>query len=195
VRNRGQAPDVVSAGPRSAKPLTFWRAVAALLAGALVGAVLLATHYRSEAASLRSAAPVHPRIDPVALSAVMAALPPAGRLAGEVMAVIADRAGGQAQVIVTAQITGGHAHARYELSGGDCAGKVPGHVWAAGTTGLGGSATLTGHAQLVQLSQEYYFLLTGPGIAQGQLGPGAHGWFSATRGLAAVGDGQAPCAP
>jgi hypothetical protein len=196
VRNRGQTPDVVSAGPCSAKALTVWRTVAALLAGALVGAVLLATHYRSEAASLRpAAAPVHPRIDPVALSTVMAALPPAGRLAGAVMAVIADRASGQAQVIVTAQITGGHAHARYELSGGDCAGHVPDHVWAASTTSMGGSATLTGHAQPVQLSQEYYFLLTGPGIAQGQLGPGVHGWFSATRGLAAVGDGQAPCAP
>jgi hypothetical protein len=196
VRNRGQPPDVVSAGPHSAKALTVWRTVAALLAGALVGAVFLATYYRSEAASLHSAAaPVPPSIDPVALSTVMAALPPTGRLAGEVMAVIADRASGQAQVIVTAQITGGHAHARYELSGGDCAANVPDHVWATSTTGMGGSATLTGHTQLVRLSQEYYFLLTGPGIARGQLGPGVHGWFSATRGLAAVGDGQAPCAP
>jgi hypothetical protein len=167
-----------------------------LLAAALVGTALLATHYRGEAASLRSAAAhIHQRIAPVTLSAAMAELPPVGWLAGEVVAVIAGRAGGQAQVVVTAQITGGRAHARYELSGGDCAGSVPDHVWAAGTTSTGGSATLTGDAQVVRLSHEYYFLLTGPGIALGQLGPGVHGWFGVAHGLAPVGDGRAPCLP
>jgi hypothetical protein len=167
-----------------------------LLAALLAGAVLLTVHYRGEAASLRSAAVRdHRGAGPVVLSAAVAALPPAGPLAGEVTAVTARPSGGQAQVIVTARITGGRADARYELSGSDCAGHTTERTWAAGITSSGGSATLTGTTQAARLGQEYYLLLTGPGIAQDHPGPGVHGWFGTTHGWSAVHGQIAPCAP
>jgi hypothetical protein len=166
-----------------------------LLALALAGAVLAAVHYRSQAAALRSAAHAHRSAGPVTLFATTAVLPPAGPLAGEVTAVTASPAGGPPQVVVTARITGGRPHARYELYGGDCGAGAAGRTWAAGTTGTDGSANLNGRAQPVQASHEYFLVLTTPGLYQEHPGPAVHGWFQAARGLSAVHGGIAPCAP
>jgi hypothetical protein len=192
----GPAPDVISAGRRPLPARLAWQVAVAVLAAALAGAVWAAVHYRAEAAALRSAAA---RADPgaglVTFSATTAALPPAGSLAGEVTAVAINPSRGQAQVIVTARITGGRPHDRYELYGSDCAPGAVGRTWAAGTTGTDGSASLTGRAQAVQTSHEYFLTLAAPGLYQDHPGPAVHGWFGAARGLSAVRGGIAPCAP
>lgn len=188
-------PDVIAAGLRTASAPLIWKTVV-LLAAALAGSVLAAAHYRSQAAALRSAAArVHGGAGPVALFATIAVLPSAGQLAGEITAVAVGPSSGQVQVIVTARITGGRPDIRYELSGGDCAGGAPDRTWAAGSTGTGGSADLTGHSQAVWVSHEYYLVLSAPGLYQDHPGPAMHGWFGTSRGLSAVRGGVAPCAP
>jgi hypothetical protein len=123
------------------------------------------------------------------------ALPPAGPLAGEVTAVAINPSRGQAQVIVTARITGGRPHDRYELYGSDCAPGTADRIWASDTTSMNGSADLAGRAQAVQTSHEYFLTLAAPGLYQDHPGPAVHGWFRAARGLSAVRGGIAPCAP
>jgi hypothetical protein len=187
------SPDMISAGPRTVPPRLAWLTAVVLLAAALAGAVLLALHYRSETAALRSAR-AYRSAGPVAFSATITALPSAGPLAGEVTAVAID-SNRQAQVIVTARVTGGHPHSRYELSGGDCTGNAADQTWAAGTTGADGSADLTGHSRAVWVSHEYYLVLSAPGLYQEHPGPAVHGWFGSARGLSAVRGGAEPCAP
>jgi Resolvase, N terminal domain len=82
-----------------------------------------------------------------------------------------------------------------ELYGGDCAGGGADHTWAAGTTGTDGSADLTGHSWTVSVSDEYYLVLSAPGLYQDHPGPAVHGWFGSGRGLSTVRGWVEPCAP
>jgi hypothetical protein len=191
----GPAPDVISAGPRIPRRRLAGRAAAGLLAIALAAAVLAAVHYHGQTEALRAAASRAPRsAGPVALAAATAALPPAGTLTGEVTAVTASTAGGQAQVIITAQITGARPHTRYELSGGDCTSDTASVTWAAGTTSAAGSADLTGPARQISASHEYFLVLGAPGLYQNHPGPAVHGRFTTGR-LSPVHGDVAPCAP
>jgi hypothetical protein len=171
-----------------------------LLAAALTGAILLAVHYRGEAAALRrqlrsTRVPVPRGVVGPALSSSTTALPSAGLLAGQVTAFVARSSSGLAQIVVTGQITGGRPHSRYELVGGDCTVGAAGRIWAAGVTNARGSADLTGHPQAVSVSHEYYLTLAAPGLLHDHPGPAVHGYFGIIRGLSAVPGGNAPCAP
>jgi hypothetical protein len=167
----------------------------------LAAAITIAVHYCSEAAALRrhlhsARAPgAPPSAAAPRLSSSTTALPSSGTLAGEVTAVTARSSAGLAEVIVTARITGGRPHSSYELLGGDCAGTAAGHRWAAGVTDARGSADLTGAARTVSVSDEYYLVLGSAGMYQTHPGPAVHGYFGIARGLSAVRDGVAPCAP
>jgi hypothetical protein len=176
-----------------------WLTAVALLAAALTGAIILAGHYRGEAAAahrqLRSArAPVPPRPAPV-LSSDTAALPPSGTLTGEVTVFAARSSAGMAQVIVTARITGGRPDSPYELFGGDCAGNAADHAWAIAVTDARGSANLAGHAWTVSVSHEYYLVVGTPGLYREHPGPAVRGHFGIARGLSAVRTRVTPCAP
>jgi hypothetical protein len=175
-------------------------AVTVLLAAALSGAILIAMHYRGEAASLRRQLPadraaVPASIGSLALSSSTTTLPAAGPLAGQVTAFAVRSSARLAQIIVTARITGGRPQSSYELYGAGCAGHAADHAWAAGITDARGTADLTGHAWTVSVSQEYYLVLGGPGMYNDRPGPAVHGYFGMARGLSAVHGGIAPCAP
>ncbi len=134
-----QPADVISAGPRTFSSRVAWLTAVVLLAAALTGAIIVAVHYRGEAAAahrqLRSArVPVPPRTAPPKLSSGTTALPSSGALAGEVTVFAVRSSAGRAQVIVTARISGGRPQSQYELFGGDCAGNAADHYWAVGVT-------------------------------------------------------------
>ncbi len=191
---------MISADPRAVSSRVAWLTVVVLLAAALMGAILVAVHYRDEAAAVRrqfrsARVPVPPSAVSPVLSSSTAALPSAGPLAGQVTAFVAGSSSGLAQVMVTGRITGGRPHSRYELLGGDCAGDAADRIWAAGITDARGSADLTGHAWTVSVSHEYYLVLGAPGMFQDHPGPAVHGYFGMARGLSAVRNGIAPCAP
>jgi hypothetical protein len=191
---------MISAGPRKVSSRVAWLTAVVLLAAALTGAILVAVHYRGEAAAahrqLRSAgAPVPPRPAPPTLSSDTTALPSSGTLTGEVTVFAARSSAGLAQVIVTARISVGRPHSRYELFGGDCAGDAADHAWAIAVTDARGSADLTGHAWTVSVSHEYYLVVGTPGLYHEHPGPAVHGHFGIARGLSAARAGVAPCAP
>ena len=195
-----QPADVISAGPRRVSSRAAWLTAVVLLAAALSGAIIVAVHYRGEAAAahrqLRSArAPVPPRPAPPTLSSDTTALRPSGSLTGEVTVFAARSSAGLAQVIVTAWISGGRPHSQYELFGGDCAGNAADHAWAIAVTDARGSAALIGHALTVAVSHEYYLVVGTPGLYHEHPGPAVHGHFGIARGLSAVRAGVAPCAP
>ena len=163
-----QPADVISAGPRRVSSRVVWLTAVVLLAAALTGTIIVAVHYRGEAAAahrqLRSArAPVPPRPAPPALS--------------------------------TARISGGRPHSQYELFGGDCAGNAANHAWAIAVTDARGSADLAGHAWTVSVSHEYYLVVGTPGLYREHPGPAVRGYFGVARGLSAVRSRVAPCAP
>ncbi len=192
--------DVISAGPQRVSSRVAWLTAVVLLAAALTGTIIVAVHYRGEAAAahrqLRSArASVPPRPAPPTLSSDTTALPPSGTLTGEVTVFAARSSAGLAQVIVTARITGGRPHSQYELFGGDCAGNAADHAWAIAVTDARGSADLTGHAWTVSVSHEYYLVVGTPGLYHEHPGPAVRGHFGIARGLSAVRSGVAPCAP
>jgi hypothetical protein len=194
-----QPADVISAGPRKVSPRVAWLTAVVLLAAALTGAIIVAVHYRGEAAAahrqLRSArAPAPARSAPPALSSDTTALPSSGTLTGEVTVFAARSSAGLAQVIVTARISGGRPQSQYELFGGDCAGNAADHYWAVGVTDARGSADLTGHPWTVSASHQYY-LMVGTGLYREHPGPAVRGYFGIARGLSAVRHGVAPCAP
>jgi hypothetical protein len=191
----GPAPDVISAGPRMFPGHLAARATIGLLAAALAVAVLAAVHYHGQATAVRAtAAQAHHSAGPVTLSAAAATtLPPAGTLTGEVTSVTAITSG-RAQVIVTARIIGARPHTRFELSGGDCTSSTPTIAWAVGTTSAVGSASLTGHAQTITASHQYFLVLGAPGLYHNHPGPAVHGRFTTT-GLSPVHGNAAPCAP
>lgn len=168
---------------------------------AVAGAITVAVHYRSEAAALRRhlhsvRAPVAPpSAAPPRLSSSTTALPASGTLAGEVTVVTARFSARLAEVVVTARISGGLPHSSYMLFGGDCAGNAADHTWAAGLTDASGSADLTGQAWTVSLSDQYYLVVSSPGMNQTHPGPAVHGYIGIPRGLSAVQDTVEPCAP
>jgi hypothetical protein len=177
-----------------------WITAMAVLAAALVVAVAAASSYRGEAAHARQElasvdASVTAKVPLLLrLSSSTAALPSSRLLAGEVTVFAVHSSAGLARIMVTAQIRGGRPHARYELSGGDCAGNGPDHDWAAGVTDAAGSAEMTGPAWTVSVSHEYFLALNGPG-RQDPPGPALRGHFGRVGGLSAVVGGVAPCAP
>ena len=144
-----------------------------LLAAALAGAITVAVHYRAEAAARRhqparpvTATPATPT-GPLTLASGTAALPSSGALNGEVTVFSARTSGRQAQIMLSAQISGARPHTRYELIGFDCEGSSAGYqTWATGVTGAGGEGNLTGHALSVSLS-DYYWLYLRPPPARG----------------------------
>ena len=195
-----QPADVISAGPRRVSSRVVWLTAVVLLAAALTGTIIVAVHYRGEAAALRrqlrsTRAPVPSRPAPPTLSRDTTALPSSGTLTGEVTVFAVRSSAGLAQVIVTARISGGRPHARYELSGGDCAGNAADHSWAAGVTDARGSADLSGHVWRVSVSDEYFLVVGSPGMYREHPGPAVHGYFGIARGLSAVPPGVPACAP
>jgi hypothetical protein len=171
-----------------------------LLAAALIGALVLALHYRHEAAmfhrQLRSVpVQVSPRSSSETISSDTVLLPASGRLAGEVTVFAVRSSAARARVVVTARITGGHPGSQYELFGGDCAGNAADHAWAWGTTDSRGSADIAGWPWTVSLDHEYYLIVGSPGLYGEHPGPAVHGRFGLARGLSAVRDQAAPCAP
>jgi hypothetical protein len=197
-----QPADVISASPRAVPSRVAWLTVVVVLAAALIGALVVASHYRQEAAmrhrQLR-AAPVVPVAPPsralLAMSSDTVALPASGKLAGEVTSFAVLFSAGRVQVVVTARITGGRPDSQYELFGGDCAGKAADHAWAWGTTDTHGSADLAGQAWTVSAGHEYYLVVTSPGLYREHPGPAVRGQFGFARGLSAVPNGFPPCAP
>ena len=194
-----QPGDVISADPRPVSSWAAWLVVVALLAAALTGAIITAVHYREEAAALRRVRPARalatPSIAPPVLSSDTTALPSFGALTGELTVFAVRSSAGLAQVIVTARISGGRPHSRYELYGGDCANNAADHYWAAGVTNARGSADLTGQAWRVSVSDEYYLAVGSPRLNQDHPGPAVHGHFGIVHGLSPVRGGIEPCAP
>ena len=195
----GQDPaDVISADPRSMALRPVWGLAVALLAAALAAAVVATLHYRDEATAARRqlqsvTGPAPAGFASLLLSASTAALPGAPPLSGEVTAFAVRSSSGLARVVVTAQITGGRPDVRYELLGGDCAGDVPVHDWAAGRTDAHGSAELTGRPWTISVSHRYFLALSSPG--SDHPGPAVHGYFGRVHGLGPVRGGIAPCVP
>lgn len=198
-----QPADVISAEPRRVPSRAAWLAAVVLLAAALAGAIIVAVHYRDEVSALQQVRPARPsaprgpaQARPVpTLVSEMSALPSSGPLTVEVTVFTARSSAGLAQVIVTARISGGRRHSRYELFGGDCAGDTADWTWVAGFTDARGSADLTGRVVTVSLRDEYSLILGGPGLGQSHPGPAVHGYFGIASGLSPVGDDFPPCAP
>jgi hypothetical protein len=190
---------VISADPRTVSSQAAWLVAVVLLAAALTGAIVAAVHYRAEAAALRRMRPVRVNIAsgialPV-LSSYTTGLPSSGALTGELTVFAVRSSAGLAQVIVTARISGGQPHSRYELYGGNCANDATDHNWAAGVTDARGSADLTGQAWTVSVSDEYYLAVGSPHINRGRPAPAVHGHFAIVHGLTPVQRSIAPCAP
>jgi hypothetical protein len=192
--------DIIFADPRTFSRRVAWPMTVVLVATALIAAILVAVHYRGEAASVRrqlhsNGTPVPVSTGSLALSSTTVALPAPGPLAGQVTVFAVRSSARQAQIIVTARITGGRPHSRYELFGAGCAGNAAVRTWAAGIADARGSADLTGQAWTVSVSTEYYIVLGAPGMYQDHPGPAVHGYLGIARGLSAVRGGIAPCAP
>jgi hypothetical protein len=197
--------DIISAAPRKLPSWAAWLAVVMLLAAALAKSIIVAVHYRDEVVALRrqahlpqSSAPPSPsqtRPPPPMLVSETSTLPSSRPLTVQVTAFTARSSAGSAWVIVTARVSGGRPHSRYELSGGDCTGNANDWTWAAGVTSAHGSADLTGRAVRVSSRDEYYLILSAPGPGQSHPGHALHGYFGIAHGLSAVHDGYPPCAP
>lgn len=196
---RPQPADVISANPRAVRSWLAW-VVVAVLAAALAGAMTVAVHYRGEVVALRRQirpapairpAPELPssRAVPLSLSSGTARLPPYKSLNGEVT-VFSVQAGQQAQIMLSARISGGRPDTRYDLIGFDCDGSVGYQTWATGTTGADGSGDLNGAALTVSLHDSYWLYLSLP---SGSAGPGLLGNFTATGQFSAVSAGNPAC--
>lgn len=196
--------DIISAAPRKLPSCAAWLAAVILLAAALGKSIILAVHYRDEVMALqrqvhlhRLSAPSSPaqtRPSPLTLVSETSTVPSSRPLTVQVTALTARSSAGSAWVIVTARVSGGRPHSRYELTGGDCAGDAADWTWAAGFTSSGGSAELTGRVVKVSSRDEYYLILSAPGLGQNHPGPALHGYFGIAHGLSAVHDSFPPCA-
>ena len=196
VSNCGMKPqpdDVISANPRAVVSWLAW-VIVAVLAAALAGAITIAVHYRGEVSALRREtrpapairpAPVHPSggVVPLTLSSGTARLAPYRSLNGEVTVFSARQTGRQAQIMVSARISGGRPDTRYDLIGADCDGSSVG-AWATGTTGADGSGNLDGTAVTVSLHAYYMLYLKLP---SGSPGPSLLGNFTTDGQFSAVG--------
>jgi len=198
-----QPADIISAAPRKLPSWAAWLAVVMLLAAALARSITVAVHYRDEVLALRRQghlpglsappSPAQARPSPLTLVSETSTLPSSRPLTVQVTAFTARSPAGSARVIVTARVSGGRPHSRYELTGGDCAGDAADRTWAAGFTSARGSADLTGRVVKVSSRDEYYIMLSAPGHSHP--GPALHGYFGIAHGLSAVHDGFPPCAP
>ena len=200
-REPAEPADVISSGPRTVSSRAAWlTAVVLLLAAALTLALIAAVHYHAEATAARHQSrpppkPGLPRPARLILSSGTTTLPSSGTLTGEVTVFAARSSTSRAQVIVTAQISGGRPHAQYELFGGDCAGNAPDHPWAVAITNARGSARFAGRAWTVSVSHEYYLIVGTPGLYREHPGPAVRGQFGIPRDLSPVRHGVAPCPP
>jgi hypothetical protein len=200
-----QPADVISAAPRKVPSWATWLVIVMLLAAALAKSIIVAMHYRGEVLALRrqghpprlSAPPSPAQTPPPPLTLVSetSTLPSSRPLTVQVTAFTARSSAGQARVIVTARVSGGRPHSRYELTGGDCAGDAADRTWAAGLTSARGSADLTGRVVEVSSRDEYYLILSAPGTGHSDPGPALHGYFGLAHGLSAVHEGFPACAP
>jgi len=182
-----------------------WLAVAVLLSAALAKSIIVAVHYRDEVLTLRrqghlprlSAPPSWAKTQPPPLTLLSetSTLPSSRPLTVRVTVFAARSSAGSARVIVIARVSGGRPYSRYELTGGECAGDAANWTWAAGFTGARGSADLNGRVVKVSSRDEYYLILSAPGLGQSHPGPALHGYFGIAHGLSAVHDGFPPCAP
>lgn len=196
--NPRQPDDVISANPRTISVRAAALTAIVLLAAALAGAITVTVHYRGEAAArqhrrarLVTAAPAR-ATGPLTLASGTVALPSSGALSGEVTVFSVRTAGRQAQIMLSARISGARPHARYELIGFDCEGSSAGYqTWATGVTGAGGRGNLTGRALPVSLS-DYYWLYLRPPSARGPQSS-LLGSFSATGKFAAAQAGNPAC--
>lgn len=168
-------PDVIPVRPRAAPSRAAWFAVV-LLTAALAAAITVAVHYRTDAVYRSTTA-----------------LPTSGTLAGTITVFTAHASSGKAQIVLSARISGGLPHTRYELSGNDCTSNAADHSWASGLTNAHGFATLSGPAWMVSTSHEYFLVLSSPGLNQNRPGPALHGFFGRAPGLSAISGGFAPC--
>ena len=164
-----QPDDVISANPRTISRPTASLIVIVVLAAALTGAITVAVHYRGQAAALHHrparsvTATPPPATEPVMLASGTVALPSSRTLKGEVTVFSARTSGRLAQIMLSAQISGGRPHTRYELIGFDCDGSSVGYqTWAAGSTNAEGRGKMSGQALQVLLSDYYWLYLSMP---------------------------------
>jgi hypothetical protein len=161
--------DVIAANPRVISGSAALVTAVAVLAAALAGAIIVALHYRAEAAALRRrpvrsiiVAPT-PGTGPLTLASGTAALPSHKSLDGEVTVFSARSSGKHAQILLSGQISGGRPRTRYAVIGFDCEGSSVGYeTWAAGVTNADGRATLSGRSLTVSLSDYYWLYLRLP---------------------------------
>ncbi|MGI8447627.1 MAG: hypothetical protein ACR2MP_10710 [Streptosporangiaceae bacterium] len=187
---KSESDDVIFARPRTISSRVAWLMAVGLLAASLAAAITAAFHYRDEAAALQRR-PVRsvpaarlPGTAPPALATATIMLPSSRAVRGEVT-VFSASSGRLAQIMVSAQITGGRPHTRYELIGFNCQGTPAAYqTWATGVTDAGGRGTLSGEALAVSLRHDYWFYLRLPSQISGSglLGSfTAAGKFSASR--------------
>jgi hypothetical protein len=189
-------PDVLESGGsgRWAAGGSRFLIVPVLIAG-LVAATLAAVHYHAQAARL----PRHPAhspavaaAEPPQVSSTTRALPAEGMLRGEVvMVTVSQMRSANAELLITAYISGGRPRTRYVLEGNDCVGNGADHSWASGVTDSRGTAVLTGHPWTGRRSDEYWALIEPS--PKSSPPPGLHGSFMT--GAAVAFRAEAPCVP
>lgn len=189
--------DVIAAGPGPRGPwLRSGGLVWLLLLAetvALAVAVVVAVHYRAQAASLRPAGPSPASLNPALalpqMSTVVLALPAEGAVQGSVVITGTALPGAErGQFTVSAVITGGTPGTVYDLIGSDCstASAVPDDVWATGLAGPDGTADLTGYAWTGAVADRYWLVLNPspvnpPGGLRGQFVEGSAVPFPASQ--------------
>ena len=168
------------------------------LAAGLVFATLGAVHNHAQAnGHRRPPGPPHSPADVVTaalprVSSSTVALPAEGPIRGKVSTVMVDHmAGGKAELLIMAYISGGRAHTRYALMGNDCFSGSADHLWASGVTNNQGIAVLTGQPWTSDAA-DYYWTWIQP--AAGTTGPGLHGSSPADSARASKAD-RVLCAP
>jgi len=203
VRDEGnRLPDVVESGWSGRRladnsRLLIASALMALGVGLAI-ATFAAVHYHAQANGLRPlrSSPSPATVAAVALPRVStstAALPADGSLRGKIVIATVDHLpGSNAELLITAYISGGMARTRYVLVGNDCMSNSADHSWASGVTDNQGIAVLTGHPWTGDFS-DYYWAWIQPSSGTTPP-PGLHGSF-ATGHATAFKAGRTPCGP
>src|SRR5258708_39326633 len=155
----------ISHGRQTSFLRAVWVAAVTLLVVALAGAIVVAVHYRSEVATLHrqlltAAGHGRARVGPVTLSSTTVKLPSRGTLHGGVTVFSAESASGLTRIVLSVHLRGGRPHTQYALLAFDCTGSAGYQVWAAGGTNAHGSAALSGHAQTVSPSAQYWLYVS-----------------------------------
>jgi hypothetical protein len=192
--------DVITAGrepsARHARPGRLVRLLVIGETAALIALIVIALHYRAEAARPGHRSPPAAAQGTSALpemTSVAVRLPATAPIAGTVFITAAQPGGDRGQFMVSAVITGGQPDTVYDLVGNDCsaAAPLPDHIWATGLTDAAGAARLRGYAWTGAVADEYWLALS-PSPVYGS--PGLRGRFA--RGSAAPFPARkAPCAP